>query len=88
MKERNKYVFRLAGLTKRPLRALWRGYVESYLMYGLPEIYKFLSNTTKDKCKAVYYASARKLANLPKFTEGSLAILEAGLVPLEDLIKH
>ena len=88
VKERNKYVFRLAGLTKRPLRALWRGYVESYLMYGLPEIYKFLSNTTKDKCKAVYYASARKLANLPKFTDGSLALLEAGLVPLEDLIKH
>ena len=88
VKQRNTYVFRLAGLTKRPLRALWRGYVESYFMYGLPEIYGFLCKTHQNRCEKIYYASARKLANLPRITFGPLAVKEAGLVPLDELLKH
>ena len=79
-RKRGKMVFRLSGLTKRPLRSLWRGYAESYLVYGLPEIWDLLSDTAKDRCRATYAAAARKIANLPHFADAEVAIREAGLV--------
>ena len=87
-KKRGNYVFRLAGLTKRPLRSLWRGYAESYLVYGLPEIWDLLSDTAKDKCRSVYAAAARRIANLPKFTPQDIAIFEAGLSDFDALLHH
>ena len=81
-------VFRLSGLTKRPLQSLWRGYAESYLVYGLPEIWYLLSDTAKDRCRATYAAAARKIANLPHFADAEVAIREAGLVNFDQLIRH
>ena len=87
-KKRGNFVFRLSGLTKRPLRSLWRGYAESYLVYGLPEIWALLSETAKNKCRACYVAAARRIANLPKFTPADIAIWEARMADFDTLLQH
>ena len=86
--KRNRYVKRLKGLTKRSLRALWKGYVEAYVIYGLPEVYHLLSNEMKKKLQYFYNNSARMLSGLPRLTPGHVACLEAGIDTLEDVVRQ
>ena len=87
-KKRNKVVFRLCLLPKKYLRALWRGYVESYLIYGLPCIYDQLTDTSKRNLNRFYSTSARQLSGMIKGSPPDLCIAESGIFPLEDLIRY
>ena len=84
---RNNKVFRMSGLVKRGLRSLWRGYVESYLMYGLACIWPFLCASRRERVVALYVSSARRIAGVLKSCPADFAITESGLWPFEDLLS-
>ena len=80
---RTNCVTRLRGLSRRSIRALWRGYVESYLVYGLVPIFDHLSKTLRRRLEGTYYASVRKVAGVLSCCPRDVALREAGMRPLE-----
>ena len=86
-KKRNGAVFRLPGVVKKKLRPFWRGYVEPYLMYGIPEIYHLICDSAKNQLKAFYARSARLIAGLLPHCPADIAIKVSGLQPFEELIE-
>ena len=87
-KRRNKYILRLKGVVMRKLRVLWRGYVESYFMYSLPQVYDLLANDLKQQLHQFYHQSAKIITGLIPSTPAEVALLESGLQPLEELIAN
>ena len=85
-KKRNGAVFKLPSVVKRKLRMFWRGYVEPYLLYGIPEIYHLISETSKNELRAFYARSARMIAGLLPHCPADIAVETAGLQPLDELI--
>ena len=86
--KRNGVVFKLSGVVKSKLRTFWRGYVEPYLLYGVPQIYHLLSETNKNKLRSFYARCARNIAGLIPHCPADLSITVAGLQPLEDLLTN
>ena len=86
--KRNAYVFRLQGVVKQVLRIFWRGYVESFLIYGLPWIYDLMAEGIKKQIVAFYYRSARKLAGLLPQCDGILSLKLAGIRSWDELLKE
>ena len=64
----------------------WRGYVEPYLLYGIPEIYHLISETSKNELRAFYTRSARIIAGLLPHCPSDTAVETAGLQPLDELV--
>ena len=85
---RNRFLFRLPTLTRRPLRTLWRGFNESYMMYGLPEIWNLLSPNQQERLLRIYRVSVRRIAGLPTVSPMDDALRAAGMSRLEELIAH
>ena len=85
---RNKFVFRLSGLSKRPVRSLWRGYVESYLRYGLKVTYDLMSKTNRLKLKQAYDKSVRKIAGCIASCPAHLAYREAGMNSFDGFVRR
>ena len=86
--KRESFVFRLRSLTRKPLRALWKGYVFSYFIYGLPEVWHLLKETQKRRLLHFYGMSAKRLAGLPWQANKDEALPYAGLHSLEKVIEH
>jgi len=87
-RKRNAYIFRIHRAIKSKLRLLWRGYVESYLLYGLKSYYSLLAEDLKDDLKMFYHSSARKIAWCYPNNPACTALREAGLEEWENLMKR
>lgn len=67
---------------------LYKGFVESYLRYGLRELWPYLSNTSKTQLDRLQTYAARRLSGLTKFTERDVSLDIAGLDHVERLINE
>ena len=85
---RTQFIVRLRGLSRRAKRCLWRGYVESYMFYGLSQVYEFLSKTVKNRVKGVYYTAMRQLAGVLRCCPREISLREAGMRSLETRIEE
>jgi hypothetical protein len=72
-RKRNAELFRTNPMSTKELVQLWKGYVRSYINYGLFEIKQYLSQTLMKKLLTFYNVSMRKLAGALPMDDADLA---------------
>ena len=85
---RGNFLWRLYDAPKRKRRALWCGFVGSYIFYGLPALYPSLTQVRKNELERVYVNAAKSICGLIPSTYGSSAVQEAGMEPFKECISR
>ena len=60
----------------------------SYLMYGLPVIFRFLSKKFQSRIISVFNQGARQISGLIKSCPADIALESSGLANCEEIINH
>lgn len=87
VEKRSKLIQRLSYSPRRVQRVLYRGYVESYLCYGLKPVLPFLAPTYVSQLDSFIGRAAKRISGLMRNCSASSARSEAGLLSVQQLMS-